>query len=134
MGLEKRKAKRKTVDAIKVNDITSLSTYTLIAKESYIHDASSKGFLMLVHRNDFVSDDLKNCLSLDFLVGQNVAIFLPQMSLDLDGVITRTAHKGKGLYEIAVDFSTDTPTYWRECLIDLLPAPGEMEEEDLKEN
>lgn len=52
------------------------------------------------------------------------------MNLDLDGTVNRTLHKGRGNFEIAIEFSRDVPEYWRECLIDLLPAPGEMEDDE----
>ena len=75
-----------------------------------------------------IPEDLKNNLTLDRIIGESVVMFLPQMNLDLDGTIRRAHHKGKGVFEIAVDFSEGVPEYWRECLIDLLPSPGEMEE------
>ena len=86
--------------------------------------------MIQIERKDLLPTDLKSNLSLDSLIGQQVVLFLPQMNLDLDGTVNRTAHKGKGCFEIAIEFSRDVPEYWRECLIDLLPAPGEMEDEE----
>ena len=56
-------------------------------------------------------------------------MFLPQLNLDLDGTIIRTKHIGKGVFEVALTFAPDTPHFWRECLVELLPAPGEVKEE-----
>ena len=53
------------------------------------------------------------------------------MNLELDGKIARTSYIGDGVFEIAVDFSETAPTYWRECLLDLLPDQGEFESLDL---
>lgn len=127
MGAEKRLAERKQVDSIHVSDITSLTNYMQIAKEGSIIDASSRGFLIIVSRRDLIPSELKEHLTLESIVGQTIALYLPQMNLDLDGTITRANHIGKGLFEIAVEFSEDTPMYWRECLVDLLPEPGELE-------
>ena len=129
MGAERRIAERKTVDSIHVAEITSLLTYQQIAKEGYIVDASSRGFLMVVTRKDLVPEDLRTNLNLGHLVGQHLCLYLPQMNIDLDGKVVRAVHIGRGVFEIAVEFSDDIPEYWRECLVDLLPAPGEIHEE-----
>ena len=129
MGAERRMAERKEVDAIVVSDITALKNYNVVAKQGSIVDASTRGFLLHIKREDLIPKDLRTNLSLEGLVGQQLVLFLPQMNLDLDGVVTRAIHKGKGLFQIAVDFSMEVPEYWRECLIDLLPAPGEMDED-----
>lgn len=131
MAAERRFAKRKSVDAIHVTEMTSLSNYKELAREGYIIDASINGFLMSVSRKNLIPPELKQNLSLDSLIGERVVLFLPQMNLDLDGKITRAHHTGKGFFEIAISFSDDIPEYWRECLIDLLPSPGELEEENV---
>ncbi len=125
---ERRIADRKVVDKITVAEVTSLSNYQVIAKEGNIVDASITGFLLSLDRKDILPKELRDHLTLDQLLGQQVVMFLPQMNLDLDGSITRTLHKGGGKFEIAVEFSDEVPEYWRECLIDLLPAPGEIKE------
>ena len=127
MGAERRVSSRKIVDTIHVCDLTSTNTYTVIASDGYIVDASALGFLLQLSRKDLLSKDLKENLTLDSLVGQNVVLYLPEMNLGLDGTISRTAHTGKGIFEIAVEFSDDIPDYWRECLVDLLPKPGELD-------
>lgn len=128
MGAERRVAERKHVEAVTVADITSLSNYAVLAKTGYIVDASSSGFLMHIRREDLVPEKLRHNLTLEELVGQQVVLYLPQMNLDLDGSITRADHTGKGVFEIAITFSDEVPEYWRECLVDLLPSPGEMED------
>ena len=128
MGAERRISDRKLVEAIHVSDLTSTNTYNVIARDGYIVDASSLGFLLQLTRKDLVDRHLKENLSLNSLVGQQVVLYLPEMNLDLDGTVSRTAHKGKGLFEIAIEFSDEIPDYWRECLVDLLPKPGELDE------
>lgn len=129
MKAERRIADRKSIDYISVTELTSLSTYSVIARLGIIADASITGFLLIIDRKDIVPKNLKQNLTLDELVGQKMVMYLPQMNLDLDGRVTRADHKGKGVYEVAIEFSDDVPQYWRECLIDLLPEPGEMDDE-----
>jgi len=130
VNTEKRSADRKSVDFIEIEDLTSLSNYHVFARKGTIIDASTRSFMVEVNRRDFIPDELKSNINLDSLVGQKVVLFLPQMNLDLDGTVNRTLHKGRGCFGIAIEFSKDVPEYWRECLIDLLPAPGEMAREE----
>lgn len=123
---ERRLAERKSVDAIQVSELTSLSNYMVLAHRGEIVDASTTGFLLRVHRKELIPQELKGHLSMDSVVGQQVVMYLPQMNLDLDGRVVRTEHLGKGVFEVAIDFSDEVPDYWRECLIDLLPGPGEL--------
>ncbi|MGE0763526.1 MAG: hypothetical protein AB7N80_09640 [Bdellovibrionales bacterium] len=126
---ERRIAHRKTVDSIAVAELTSLNHYKVLARAGQITDASTSGLQMTLERKDLVPRELRENLSLQELVGQQVVMFLPQMNLDLDGVIMRAEHVGRGTFVLGIQFSEDVPLYWRECLIDLLPAPGEIEDE-----
>ncbi|HMN69567.1 MAG TPA: hypothetical protein PKC28_13585 [Bdellovibrionales bacterium] len=132
MKAERRIANRKVVDFIHVAELTSLSSYSVIAREGVIIDASKTGFLLRIERTQIVPKEFRENLSLQSLVGHQVVMFLPQMNLDLDGTITRAAHVGKGSFEIALTFSADLPEYWRDCLVELLPAPGEIVEDEPK--
>lgn len=127
MKAERRVSARKTVGYIHVAELTSLSNYAVIAKEGTIGDASRSGFLVRVERSQLVPMEFRENLNLEGLVGHQVVMYLPEMNLDLDGTITRATHIGKGQFEIAIVFSPDVPEYWRDCLVDLLPGPGEME-------
>lgn len=129
MGAERRIAERKLVEGIDVSDLTSLNNFMVISRHGRILDASISGFLVQIDRGDLVPPELKENLTLQSILGQQVVLYLPQMNLDLDGTIMRTKHLGKGLFEVAIQFSDDVPEYWRQCLIDLLPEPGEIREE-----
>lgn len=126
MKAERRVAARKVVDFIHVAELTSLSNYSVIAREGVIADASQSGFLLKIDRSQLIPKDLRDNLTMESLIGHQVVMYLPQMNLDLDGVVTRASHVGKGQFEIAVTFSPEVPEYWRDCLVDLLPAPGEI--------
>jgi hypothetical protein len=127
MKTDRRIASRKEIEGIEINDLTSISSYSLIARKGRIINASRTGFLLEIDRKALVPGELRDNLSLESTLGQQVVLYLPQMNLDLDGTIMRTSHQGKGKFLVAIDFSYDVPDYWRECLVDLLPAPGEME-------
>lgn len=127
MSNERRRVQRKTTEAVTVEDLTDCSNYNIIAKQGHILTASTKSFLVQIHRDQIVPKDLKQNLSLDGVVGQQIVLYLPQMSLDLDGQIIRAHHIGKGVFELVIAFSEDIPEYWRECLIELLPTPGEFD-------
>ncbi len=127
MSQDRRHAGRKEIDFIQINDLTAVTDYSVIAKTGQIVNASTNGFLVEIDRCDLVPEDLKKNLTLEATLGQQVVLYLPQMNLDLDGTISRTTHQGRGKYIVAIEFSPDVPEYWRACLIDLLPNPGEME-------
>jgi len=127
LKVERRSLDRKIVDAIEVEGLADLTDLKPICSKGHIIDASTTGFLMLVHRTDLEQQEHKTNLDLSSLDGSDVGLFLPQMNLDLDGVIKRTRHTGQGFFEIFVEFASDIPEYWRECLMDLLPTPGELE-------
>lgn len=127
MSKDRRISTRKTVDYIKVNDLTCITDYSVLAKSGQIINASTTGFLLEIDRKDLIPEHLKNNLTLEGTMGQQVVLYLPQMNLDLDGTIVRASHSGRGKFVIAIDFSAEVPEYWRACLIDLLPAPGEIE-------
>ena len=127
MSAERRIADRKQVEPVRVAELTSLSNYNVIASEGMIVDASQSGFLLKIDRLDLIPEKYRKNLNLNDLIGDQVVMFLPQMNLDLDGTVTRALHTGRGSFEIAVTFSQDVPEYWRDCLVDLLPAPGEFD-------
>ena len=129
MKENRRYSKRKEVVGIDVNDLTAVSNYSVIAKYGRIVNASSTGFLVEVDRRDLVPSEFRDNLNLSATLGQDVVLYLPQMNLDLDGTIIRANHIGKGRFSIGISFSNDVPDYWRDCLVDLLPEPGEIEAE-----
>jgi hypothetical protein len=125
---DRRISPRKEVTPIHVAYMTSLADFTKIAINCEIVEASSTGLLMRVRREDLMPSSLKKTLTLDVLLGENVFLHLKDMNIEISGAITRTQLLGKKGFHVAVDYSEDAPEYWRECLMDLLPTPGELEE------
>lgn len=105
-----------------------MGNLTRLTKGGEIIEASTTGFLLIVPREDLVPQALRRNLSIDSIVGTKVILHLPQLNIEISGVITRTQLKGKRGFEIGIDYTEDAPEYWRECLVDLLPAPGEFED------
>ncbi len=122
-----RLAIRKEVSPIHVSSLTSLDEFARIAKNCEIIEASTSGLLLFIKRDDLIPAVLRKNLSIDCLVGNRVFMHLDQMNLELSGIIKRTQFLGKKGYHIAVDYSEEAPEYWRECLVDLLPNPGEFD-------
>lgn len=123
-----RRAVRRDTTPIEVSNLSSAESMVKIARSGKIIEASVNGLLMHVKREDIVPRALKNSLNIDAIIGDEVYLHLPQMDLEISGKIARTKFLGKAGYEIAIDYSQDAPEYWRECLFDLLPAPGELDD------
>lgn len=123
----RRVAPRKEVSPIHISYLTSLDDFAKIAKDCEIVEASSTGLLLNVKREDLIPSALRKNLTLDVLIGDRVFMHLEEMNLEVSGVITRTKLLGKKGFQIAVDYSDEAPEYWRECLMDLLPQPGELD-------
>lgn len=124
----RRIATRRDITPLTVSYMSSLENFSKITRGGAIVEASTTGFLMKVTREDLVPQALRKNLTLDPIVGTKVLIQLPQMNLEISGTIRRTKLLGKTGYEIGIDYSEDAPEYWRECLVDLLPAPGELDD------
>lgn len=123
----RRLASRREITPLEVSSMSSLESLTKITKGGEIVEASTSGFLMNIKREDIVPLALRSTLTLDDIIGTKVLIHLPQMNLEISGKIARTKLVGKKGFEIGIDYSDDAPEYWRECLLDLLPAPGEFD-------
>lgn len=128
MVKKSRVSPRRRVEPLDVASISSLENLAKIARSGVLIEASVSGVLIRIKREDLVPLHLRRNLNIDSLVGQKVLLNLSQMNIEISGVIARTRLLGKQGYEIGVDYSDDSPEYWRECLFDLLPSPGELDE------
>ena len=124
--MEQRISKRKALDPIHIDSLTSLDHFSLLARRGRIVDASATGFLLHIKHKDLVPKVLRENLSIDCIVNEHVKLSITEMNLEIDGKVTRTRLIGNKTFEIAVDFSDAAPEYWRECLLELLPNQGEF--------
>lgn len=128
MQQNRRIAPRRDITPLEVSSVSSLESLAKIARFAQIVEASTSGFLMIVKREDLIPAVLRKNLSLEGIQGQKVLLHLPQMNIEISGKIMRTKLLGKKGFEIGIDYTEDAPEYWRECLVDLLPAPGEFDD------
>ena len=120
------RAKREDVHPIRISGFTSLNHLTLISRDGYIVDASTTGFLVRVERSALLPKQFRDALALTPLEGSRVILRLEELNLEIGGVVARTKRVSKDAFDVAIDFSEDAPEFWRECLMDLLPRPGEL--------
>jgi hypothetical protein len=123
----RRIAPRREITPLEVSSVSSLENLAKIARFAEIIEASTTGFLLIIKREDLIPAALRKNLTLDSIHGQKVLLHLPQMNIEISGKIARTKLLGKKGFEIGIDYTDDAPEYWRECLVDLLPAPGEFD-------
>ncbi len=110
-----------------VSSVSSLESLSKIARGGEVIEASTSGILLMIKREDLVPVVLRKNLNLDALIGDKILIHLPDLNLEIAGKVARTRFVGKEGFEIGIDYTDDAPEYWRECLVDLLPAPGEFD-------
>jgi hypothetical protein len=127
MQANRRVAPRREITPLEVSSMSSLENLAKIARSGEIVEASTTGFLLIVRREDLIPSVLRKNLTLESIHGQKVLLHLPQMNIEISGRIARTKLLGKQGFEIGIDYAEDAPEYWRECLVDLLPAPGEFD-------
>jgi hypothetical protein len=118
-----RGAPRKEVTPLTLDSFSSLENLQKLATYGEVVEASASGILLRFKRTDLVAKELRANLNLDALVGQNVYFNIHEMNLEISGKVARTKYLGKKEgFIVAIDYSTDAPEYWRECLMDLLPT------------
>lgn len=116
-----RQAPRKEIAPLTLDSFNSMESLEKIATYGEIVEASSSGILIVFKRDDFIKKELRSNLNLDSLVGHKVYFTIHEMDLEISGTVARTKFLGKKGFQVAIDYSSDAPEYWRECLIDLLP-------------
>ena len=126
MRSEKRYFTRRDVDPIPIQGLITISDLTPIADGGLLVEASASGFKLLVDRDHLCDPIHKEHLNLAEIEGLQVSLFIPAMDLDITATITRTEYVGDSRFVMGLDYTADAPEYWRECLCDLLPLPGEL--------
>jgi hypothetical protein len=112
---------RYNIQPLEIHGMISIANLTPICDFGHITEASSSGFKLIVKRDDFCQSEYKSTMNLDSLKGLEVSLYIPIMDLDITGQVTRTKYVSNKEFEIGVDYTSDAPEYWRECLCDLLP-------------
>jgi hypothetical protein len=128
MKAERRISNRKEVYPLNISSLAVMDSMTKLVRHGIILNASPQGMLLHIKRDDIIPKSLKGSLTLDSLVGDLIVVKIDEMNLEISGSIARTRFLGKEGFELAIDYSTDAPLYWRECLMDLLPTPEEFDD------
>lgn len=116
-----RNSPRREITPLTLDSFSSLENLEKFAKYGEIIEASSSGILINFKREDFLKKELRTNLNLDSLIGHKVFFNIHEMDLEISGTVARAKFMGKKGFYVAVDYSSEAPEYWRECLIDLLP-------------
>ena len=127
MKIERRKFERKNLDPLEIQGIISTDNLTPIADGGSLVQASIRDFSLEIQRKNLCDPTLRKNLNLDKIEGLQVSILIPAMNLDVVGTVTHTRYCGNSKFKINIDYSSDAPKYWRECLCELLPSPGEID-------
>ncbi|CAN5680260.1 hypothetical protein BH10BDE1_BH10BDE1_17430 [soil metagenome] len=122
------RALRENLEPLSIRGLTSIDHMTLLARNGWLVEASTTGFLIEIERRDLAPKSFRDSLSLKELEGDRVYLMIDAMNLEVGGTITRTHRMTKDRWQIAIDFREDAPEYWRECLVELLPKPGQFED------
>lgn len=117
-----RKEINKEAAKLTIDSLCSMENLEKLAKYAEIVEASATGILMKIDRKDFLNKELRSNLNIDQLVGKEVFFNIHEMDLEISGKIARTKFLGKTGFLVAIDYSSDSPEYWRECLMDFLPT------------
>jgi recombinational DNA repair ATPase RecF len=122
-----RKSARKSVHPLELSRIVLGQSQIQLATGGTLVEISETGFKILLDRKELKPAKFRGQLDLSDLIQEMIWIHLDDLDLILEGTITRTRFLGKGVFEVGVDYSDTAPDYWRECLVDLLPQPNELE-------
>lgn len=97
-------------------DIMSATQKKLLSRNSRLSGISTKG-LTLQSKKKYLLIPEK-----DFsrFLNQPVELLLSQYELPFDGVVTQISSIEEDLFEIQIDFSKNTPLYYKECVEALL--------------
>jgi len=125
--MKTRKSLRKSIHPLELSRIVLGKNQSQLASGGTLIEVSETGFKFILDRKELKSTRFRGQLDLSNLVQETIWIHLDDLDLILEGTIMRTRFIGRGLFEIGVDYTHSAPEYWRECLVDLLPNPNEIE-------
>ncbi len=106
---------------VKATSIALSQEESLIVKKAFVSEVSPKGFNLTFNYQDMVMDSLKFQWDLHTLWHKNIDIYIPDMEMDIEGKVIGAKHLGQGNFEVNMEFSQESPVYWRECLFELWP-------------
>ena len=93
-----------------------MNTNEILSHQSKLVSVTKKGLTVHTKKQFF------NISKKDFpkILNDSVELFLSQYEIPFYGVISQIQQKEKDLFEIKINFTDNTPIYYRECVNDLL--------------
>ena len=124
--MNRRQSTRKVLDPIHVSDIMAVDHVLVVAHYGRLINASATGLLIEIQPDDLSPEIRRHDIPLAHIEGEYVVMRIVEMALEIDGKIVRADQTAQECVALAIDFTDNAPSYWRECLADLLPSLGEM--------
>jgi hypothetical protein len=124
--MDKRQSPRKLLDPIHIAAMQVIQSSTVLVHSGTILNASATGLLIRAHHRALNPELVRPNAALEALVDEHVVMHIVEMALDIEGKIVRLHQATPEWMDIALDLTASAPTYWRECLADLLPGLGEL--------
>ena len=100
-----------------VSDITSLEKKGVLAAQIQLVNVDREGFYFHLNQDQILIP--KQSFLKKFL-NHYVELFLSEYELKFEGIIKRVSPIDKNLVEVHIGFTESTPTFYRECILDLM--------------
>ena len=108
---------RKTTGKYNIStDIVSLTRQETLSRHSHLAGVTEKGLTVHSDKKFFLVPEKE----LSTFLNHPVELFLSQYEIPFYGIISKICSIRENLFEISVDFTENTPLYYRECVADLL--------------
>ena len=131
LSSSRRQSPREAISPLDIHGLTSLTQKKVVSRRGKIIQASTSGFLIHIDRADLVPKNLRESLSLQEILNDQLLLVISPMELEIGGVVARVKRINKTTFELGVNFVDSGPEFWRECLMDLLPRPGDFEDDSI---
>ena len=106
-----------TIDKYNIStDIVSLTRQETLSCHSHLASVTKKGLTVHSDKKFFLVPEKE----ISRFLNHQVELFLSQYEIPFYGIITKICSIRENLFEISVDFTENTPLYYRECVADLL--------------
>ena len=110
------KNKKQKTDTRVLTDIVSLSKKAILSQKSLLSGADCKGLIFYSDKSHLLVPKTE----IPSFLNQPVKLFLSQYELIFYGIVKSVKAVQRRGFEICVDFTENTPFYYRECVADLL--------------
>ncbi len=100
-----------------LSDIISLEKKDILANQTQLVNVNKNGFYLRFKKDQIL---VKEENFLKKFLNHYVEIFLSEYELKAEGIIKHLSLIDKNLFEVHIAFTESTPTFYRECVSDLM--------------